>query len=153
MRMSIYINDYDYQIIKSLKQYAKKQKWSVSRAIIEIISDRLVLTDSIYKTEQVINEEKFEARKEIAERWVKETYPEESKKLDPDAFFAQIEARVMPKETNDDIDKQVADCVKEHTNNNGEVSCYHFDNARDYRPFCKQFCWTSELYWGKRVRK
>ena len=142
--LTIYISKDDGGWLGELRKYAKSNHWSISLTIREILKDFIQCNSpgiKPIKGYQKIN---------IPDESVVE--PEiETEKIDPDTYFAQIESKLVKTETND-IDKQMAECIKEKTNSNGEVSCYFFDNAREYFSFCKQYCWTNKKIWGKRVR-
>jgi hypothetical protein len=66
-------------------------------------------------------------------------------KIDPDTFFAQMEAKAAP------IDSNVANCDR-RTIVDGKSSCYFFDNGKSYYPFCIKDCWTNKNLWKERVR-
>lgn len=142
--LTIYINKNDDGWIRELHKYAKDNHWSVSLAIRELLS-KYFEVHTTYK----VNTKSKKLSDKISERTI--TITEEPKKLDPDTYFAQIESKLVEAKTGD-INKQMAECVKEMTNSNGEVNCYFFNNAREKHSFCKQYCWTNKKIWGKRVR-
>ena len=137
--LTIYINKNDEGWLRELHKYADSNHWSISLAIRELL--KAILDDSIPKASKGEIEPKF-----------KNIVADEPKtdKIDIAQFEAQIESKLVKETT--DIDKQMAECIKEKTNSSGEVSCYFFDNAREHFSFCKQYCWTNKKIWGKRVR-
>jgi len=132
MPLIIYTTKDDTYLDK-IKEYAKFNDWSISKAVRQIL-----------KAFVKVNFEDLPSNFVGALPDIKiETEPE---KIDLATFEAQTMAKLN---TNQDMEA----CIKDKTNDNGEVSCYFFDNAREYHPYCKEKCWTREDIWGKRVRK
>ena len=142
--LTIYISKNDDGWLRELRKYAKDNHWSISLAVRELLSKYFEVKPEpipVESTADISTKGKF-------------IFGEKSKepeKVDPDTYFAQIESKLAKAETSD-IDKQMAECIKEKTNSKGEVSCYFFDNAMEHFSFCKQYCWTNKKIWGKRVR-
>ena len=145
MRISIYLKEEDRTWLKELHKYAKENKWSVSLAIRELLS-------RYFEVNPVSNP--VRSIEDLSDIRLANT-PEEvtaiENKIDPDTYFAQVESKLVKAGTGD-IDRQMAECIKEKTNSKGEISCYFFDNAKEYHPFCKQYCWTRKDIWKNRVR-
>jgi hypothetical protein len=147
MRYTIYMNSKSNWYNK-LKDYANKNEWTISHAIGHIVegyfnkavmpklSDIPMVIDPMCKKDTIymVRDAKPKKQKPI-------------KKLDPEEYFAKIEAKIIPKNSN------VDDCDRRTIDSGGKYSCYFFDQGRAYFPYCIKDCWTSELYWGKRVRK
>ena len=69
------------------------------------------------------------------------------KKLDPEEYFAKIEAKIIPK-----ADTDVSNCDR-RTIVDGISSCYFFDNFKEYYPFCVKDCWGNIDIWKDKARK
>lgn len=146
-KITIYFNKDDDYWLTELRKYAKKNRWSVSSAIREILSKYFDIittngTDEIQYFDG--NSNQVEAPEPIFVSEHKGMVLIESPKIDLATFEAQNMAKLN---TNQNLEA----CIKEHTNN-GEISCYMFDNAREYHPFCKKDCWTNKILWKERVR-
>ena len=152
MRISIYYKPDEHAVtIAELVRYAQERKWSISRAIMDILDDKLMsLPNGIIAKEKalILDKKKYEDSRNDVKNWVNNSpkNPIADNKIDPEAFFAQMEAKAL-KSTD------MEQCIKEKTNANGEISCYFFDNAREHYSFCKQFCWARSDLWRNRVRK
>lgn len=168
MSMIVYLNQDDSKWLAKLNEYARFNQWSLSKAVRQVLKAfvEVNMGDKVETTKQadgyiliddevpIVRSKAIRARIDLAVEEAKRDgviFDPEPEKIDADTYFAQIESQLKKPETSD-IDREMAECVKEKTNANGEVSCYFFDNARDHHSFCKQYCWTSETIWGKRVR-
>jgi len=144
-KLTIYISRNDESWLKELRKYAKDNHWSISLAIRELLSKYF----EVHTTYRVNTKSKKLSDK-ISERTITIT-KEPTEKVDIAQFEAQVESKLIESKTGD-INKQMAECIKEMTNDKGEINCYFFNNAREKHSFCKQYCWTNEKIWGKRVR-
>ncbi|MCE5328725.1 hypothetical protein LLG07_00065 [bacterium] len=165
MTLIIYINKDDTWLEK-IKEYAKLNNWSLSKAVRQILKAfvKVNMSDS-NKTTTTIGLDQRGADNSITDLFAANLKKVTEKRLEDfnkavEVFtepepektdIADFEANIMGK-VNQEKSKDVEACIKEHTNDKGEISCYFFDNAREYHPYCKKDCWTQEHIWGKRVR-
>ena len=69
------------------------------------------------------------------------------KKVDPATFEAEMTGKIIGSDT------RAENCSKRIIDNEGNPTCYHFDNFREYYPFCVKDCWGNKDIWGNKARK
>jgi len=163
MPLIIYTSKEDTWLEK-VKEYASFNGWSLSKAIRQILKvfvevnmqDRAKTTavieiDQSTKNNSVtdlfdtnlkkVTQERLEDFNKAGEAFTEPELP----KIDLATFEAQIMSKV-----NTPIGLEA--CIKDKTNDKGEISCYFFDNAREHQPYCKQYCWVRTDIWHERAR-
>jgi len=148
-RLTIYYNENDLSWIAELENYARENKWSKSLAIRELLKEYFKPTTNKQHTPENAPKTSHNAPRTQETTEASETHAPKGK-ISADEFFADIESKAkLPSQPASD--SQVTELVNKCDRRTGN-GCYFFDNAREYYPYCKQYCWTREDIWGKRVR-
>ena len=145
-KLTIYYSKNDEAWLAELHKYAADNHWSISLAIRELLSKYFETGPTLPTQNVAIGNETVKVKNQDT--------ISATDKIDPDTFFAQVESKLAKhNQAGSDVAKQVEKCIAERTNSKGELNCYFFNQAREYHPFCKRYCWTRADVWGSRVRK
>ena len=145
MRFTIYYSKAD-RFIEPLNEYAKSIDRTVGYTIRKILNE-------YFSVNEAFNEgfkESMLANKELMKRHMADVKPKKQKKIkkvDPTTFEAEVMSKIIGNDTN------AENCSRRTIDGEGNPSCYHFDNFREYYPFCVKDCWGNKNIWKDKARK
>ncbi len=148
-KLTIYTNKDDKVWLEELKKYAKENKWSVSQAVRDILSEYFLVKE-------------FKEYKEPPEDFVPEYKPAlesllkskevHAEKMDTAEWENKMSSKVKPEARGDTYEEKIKNCDQLRTLKDGTHDCYKFNNGVQHQPFCKQYCWPRVDLWKDKAR-